>query len=375
MPGPNEQDLRDSKFFQVDLTAKRVLGPAPHVPGTLAMNLVSVTVDQPQYWPNEKVHLKVLMPGRPWAKLKASWQKRDANRQQQAGALDGQGVAVLLLMDGEKKRLELGEFRVDVETEDGTASGSATFAVVEGTLGALSLAHEFKQVTSVAELDQAKGAWFMGNAAGPGSRWGNGLSFKNELRVANQPYEGDARCLSRCMLPGCNGCEAGAPLALKVEKGLVAGTIDVGGHSGPFQIELVTAKGSLRHQFEGSSHVERDMVEASGGVTWDHRAGLAPYEKTVQVPGRQLFLDSSKGEQAPFEVESLVARMGALTIRIAQKVTAPALGIWEPRPAGTFEPRTEELADLEPGRELGVRVAVPYSLVTIGGFVGGVFRE
>ncbi|MBI5549374.1 MAG: hypothetical protein HY901_36270 [Deltaproteobacteria bacterium] len=294
-----QPEIRSSKFFQVDVTNKKIAGTAPYVPTTLQLNLVSVSVDQPQFWPNEAVHLKVVMPGRPGAKITGSLQKRDANKQDLKGVLDAQGLAVLTVMDGAQKKLEVGEYRIDVRSEDGKASGSATFAVVEGTLGAVSLAHDFKQVTSVEELEKASGAWFMGNAAGAGKRWGNGLSFKNEIRVANQPYEGEVRCISRCMLPGCNGVQAGTPKTLKSVKGKIEGTMEVGGHSGPFQIEFVTAKGSVRHQFEGSSHVERDMMLASGGVSWVHRAGLAPYEKTVPVPGRQVFVEKVRSGEDP----------------------------------------------------------------------------
>jgi hypothetical protein len=376
MLGAGEPDIRMSKFFEVDVGARRVKGPAPHVPGTLQLNLVSVTVDQPQYWPNEKVHLKVVMPGRPGAKFTAALKKRDANQADQKGALDGQGVAVLVVMDGEQKKLEVGEYRVDVRTDDGKASGVATFGVVEGTLGAVSLAYDFKQVTSAEELEKAKGAWFMGNAAGAGMRWGNGLNFKNELRVANQPYDGEVTCISRCMLPGCNGVAAGPPKTVRAVKGQVAGTMEVGGHSGPFQIEFVTPKGSLRHQFEGSSHVERDMVVASGGVSWNHRAGLSPYEKTVPVPGRQIFLEKQKGGDDPFEIDSIVARRGELTVRVAKGVLAPALVVWAPKGDGTFEPRAVSLeGELKPGQDVAVKVGAPYSLLTIGGFVGGTFKE
>ncbi len=374
--GSSGPDVRASRFFEVDLTHHRVKGAAPQVNGTLKLDLVSVSVDQPQYWPNEKVHLKILMPGRPGVKLTAALQKRDANRGEVKVELDGQGAAVLVLLDGEQKKLELGEYRVDVKTDDGHAQGSTTFSVVEGTLGALSLAYEFKQVTSADALERAKGAWFMGNAAGAGKRWGNGLNFKNELRVGNQPYDGEVRCVSHCMLSGCNGIVAGEPITVQAVHGEVAGVLDVGGHSGPFQIEFVTPRGSLRYQFEGSSHVERDMVLASGGVSFEHRAGLAPYEGTVQVPGRQIFVESAKSSADPFVVESPIASKGILEVRLAKTVKAPALFVWAPRADGSFEPRSVPLEGaLAEGSSLRIDVGGPYSLVTLGGFVEGTFRE
>ncbi|HEY3452495.1 MAG TPA: alpha-2-macroglobulin family protein [Myxococcales bacterium] len=368
--------IRPSKFFDVDVTNKKVVGPAKHVPGTLHLNLASVTVDQPQYWPNEAVHLKVMMPGRANGKFKATVQRKDANKTDLGGSLDAQGVAVLTAMDGAKDRLAVGEYRIDVKSEDSKASGHATFSVVEGTLGAVSLAYDFKQVTTIEELEKASGAWFMGNPGGAGKRWGNGLSFKNEIRLANQPFDGDVQCISRCMLPGCNGVQAGTPKTYQAVKGKIEGTMDVGGHSGPFQIEFVTPKGSLRHQFEGSSHVERDFVLASGGVTWVHRAGLAPYEKTVPVPGRQIFVEKAKGTEDPFEIDSVIAKKGELAIHVAKDIQAATMIVWTPKGDGDFEPKPAQLqGDLKAGQDLTAKIAQPYSLVTIAGYVGGEFKE
>jgi hypothetical protein len=366
--------VRLSRFFQVDLRAKKILDAAPHVDEALRLDLASVSVDQPQYWPQESVHLKVLAPGRPRLGFTARLQKRDAQSRDLKGALDPQGVAVLPLMSGEKSRLELGEWRVDVRADDGRSLGHTTFAVVEGTLGAVSLAHEFKQVTSVKELETSGGAWFMGNAAGAGKRWGNGLSFRNELRVANQPYNGEVQCISRCMLPGCNGVQAGPTQHLHSKHGVIEGTMDVGGHSGPFQIELVTPKGSLRHQFEGSSHVERDMVQASAGVTFTHRAGLAPYQGTVQVPGRQIFVETEPGRAHgdAFVIDSIIANDGQLTVRTAKDIHSPVIHVWHPTPEGKFVVAPTPLGStLASGREVQVKVTAPYAFVTLGGFVDG----
>ncbi|MDW8280915.1 MAG: hypothetical protein RMK29_04330 [Myxococcales bacterium] len=368
--------IRESRFFRVDLDARKPLGPSDRVAAALHLDLISITTDQPQYWPREKVYLKVLSLGRPGAALLAKVARRDGIGREVKAALDSQGVAVVELLDGEKQPLELGEYRVDVQVADGKLRGSATFAVVEGALGALSFAHEFKKVTRAEELDRLPGGWFLGNAAGAGKRWGNGLSFKNELRISNHPFHGEVTVHSRCMLPGCDGIHAGPSQVLRVERGLIAGTLDVGGHSGPFQIEVVTARGSLRHQFEGSSHVERDMVTVAGGVSYNHRVGLAPYENTTQVPGRDLFIESSKGADDPFVVESVIAASGRLLVRTARPVHAPLLVLHQPRSDGSFEARAVNLpAELAAGRTVEAEVRPPYTLVTIGGFVEGRFHE
>jgi hypothetical protein len=325
-----------SGLFELDAQKRRITGPSPQVSGMLRLDLFSVSTDQPQYWPNETVNLKVVAPGRPGQAFTTQVARRDASPIAGSGTLDGQGVVVIALLDGARRKLEPGEYRVDVRLKDGASLGQATFGVVEGTLGAVSFAHDFKRVTSPRQLETSKGAWFMGNAGGAGKRWGNGLSFKNELRVGNQPYAGQVEVVSWCMLPGCNGVHAGPPRTMTSENGLLAGTLEVGGHSGPFQIEVVTPKGSVRHQFEGSSHVEREMLRASSGVSFHHEVSLAPYENTAPVPGRQLYVQSRRGAQDPFEIESVVARDGRIKLRATRAMSAPAVFVHSPKKDGTF---------------------------------------
>jgi hypothetical protein len=374
-----EAPVRDSRLFRVDHKARKIVGAASHVPNYLGLRLISITTDQPQYWANEKVRVKVVMPGQPRAYVTLALQKRDATpREVGPRQLDENGVGVVEVMDGSARRLELGEYRVEVKTtSDARVAGSATFTVVEGSLGALSLAYEFKQVVSVAELDKVRGGWFLGNASGAGKRWGNGLSFKNELRWNNRPYEGELTCASRCMLPGCNGVDAGPRIKLQVVKGRIQGTMNIGGHSGPFQIEFITPRGSLRHQFEGSSHVERDMVSIAQGVGFVHRAGLAPYSGTAQVPGRQIFVESKPGNAGDaFAVESVVAEKGELLIKVRKAVTGAAVHVWVPQKDGKFEQRAVgKGATLAAGQVVRVPVSQPFSLVAVGGFSGGKLVE
>ena len=368
--------IRESKFFKVDMDHSKVVGPVDRVQAALSLDLTSVTTDQPQYWPNEKVYLKVMALGRPSADVTGKLAKRDGVSSDITGKLDENGVLVLTVLDGEAKKLELGEYRIDVSVKGGKGKGQATFSVVEGTLGSLSFAHDWKKVTRPDELEKINGAWFLGNAAGAGKRWGNGLSFKNELRMSNQPFSGEVTVHSRCMLPGCNGSLAGPSQKMMVERGQLLGTLNVGGHSGPFQIEVVSPRGSLRHQFEGSSHVERDMVAAAGGVSYGHKVGVAPYENTVQVPGRDLFVESRKQGSDPFSVSSLIASSGKLSIEVTAKVSAPVLFVHTPNSDGTYAAKQVALSgDFVPGRKIDVDVAGPYTLVTIGGFVADTFRE
>lgn len=362
-------DLRDSRYFKLD-KQHRVLGPAGHLPPVLALQLISVTMDQPQYWPDEVLRLRVVAPGRPSQKLAVQWSKRDATPHKASVELDEGGLAVLELANGKIERLELGEYRVEVRSDDGKLSSAATFAVVEGTLGEVSLAYPFQRVTSTEELDKAKGGWYLGNASGAGQRWGNGLSFKNQLRVDNEPYEGEVQLVPRCMLSGCNGVVAGPRQKVNVKGGLLAATLQVGGHSGPFQVEIVTPQGSLRHQFEGSSHVEREMIPVSKGMRWTHQISLAPYTGTAQVPGRSLFagkLPQPQDDDA-FELDTLYAADGKASVTARLSLKHVAALAWTAKADGAFAATSVTTpAELAAGQKISAAVSGPVALLAVGG--------
>ena len=368
--------MQESKFFRVDMDARKAVAASDRVAAALKLDFTSVTVDQPQYWPNEKVYLRVLSLGREGAEWTGKLTKRDSQARDLKGTLDKNGVAVLEVLDGDQSALELGEYRIDVQIAGGKAKGAATFAVVQGSLGSVSFAHEFRKLTKPDELETLPAGWFLGNAAGAGMRWGNGLNFKNELRVSNRPFSGEVEVHSRCMLPGCNGTFAGPSQRIKSEGGKLAGTLNVGGHSGPFQIEVVTPRGSLRHQFEGSSHVEREMLAMSGNVSFAHRVSVAPYENTVQVPGRDLFIESKKSHDDPFTVETILPKNGKLQITVNALLKSAIVIAHQPKSDGSFESRPIQLpSDLPARKLLEVDIKAPYTLVTIGGFINDEFKE
>jgi len=225
--------VRETAIFKYDSEKKEVLAVSEKVKDYMKMKFVSVTMDQPVYWPNEDVNLKILMPVNPSAEIKIALQKKDATPKDLGTfKLNDGGVLVEKILSGEKKKIEAGEYRVTVTTADKKIEESSTFSVVEGHLGAVSFAYEFEQLTTAGALKEVKGGWFLGNAEGVGKRWGNGLNVKNEVRVLNQPYTGTATIRSRCYLPGCNGCEAGAPQQIRIEEGVLEASMEVGGHSG-----------------------------------------------------------------------------------------------------------------------------------------------
>jgi len=185
-------------------------------------------------------------PIRPSSPFTILLQKKDSTPHEIGPlSLNEAGILVETVLNGKEKRLEIGEYRLEVHSEDGTLSGYTTFSVVEGALGAISFAHDFREVTNAEELNNTSGAWFLGNASGAGLRWGNGLNVKNEIRVFNQPFEGEAIVKSRCYLPGCDGIEAGTPVSVFIKNVKLETVLDVGGHSGPFEIEVITDKGTI----------------------------------------------------------------------------------------------------------------------------------
>lgn len=363
------QNQRDSRYFRLD-AQQRVLGPSSHLPGVMALQLVSATMDQPQYWPDEIVRLRVVAPGWSSQNLLVQWHKRDANPIKAEAQLDDGGLAVVELANGKAARLQLGEYRVEVKSADGKLSTSTTFSVVEGTLGEVSLAFAFQRVNSTDELDKVKAGWIMSNASGAGQRWGNGLSFKNQLRVDNEPFNGEVQLVPRCMLSGCNGVVAGPQQRVQVKNGELAATLAIGGHSGPFQVEIVTPQGSLRHQFEGSGHVEREMIPVSKGVYWIHSVGLAPYQNTKQLPGRALWAEKGPNpvERDAFELGSLYAENGEAKVVARRQLKQVQALVWTAKPDGTFAAVKEAVPEkLNAGQSFSLKVAGPMALVSFGG--------
>lgn len=358
--------------FLVDQGKKDILGLAEGVAERFRLQFVSVTVDQPTFWPNEDVHLKVAMPARPMEKIKATLNRKDAApRDLGEFSLNDGGLLIETIMSGSKKPLEVGEYRVEVQTADGSFKGDATFAVVEGSLGAVSFAYEFQQLTNAQALEEARAGWFLGNAAGVGARWGNGLNVKNELRVFNKPFNGQVTLKTRCMLPGCNGCEAGPSIEMNIEKGVLASVLNVGGHSGPFELEVVTEKGSVRNLFGRSGHVERQVSLISAGFTNLFKATVAPYENTVAVPGRDIYLLKEEGDKnAAFELDSAMTGDEGFS-RIAARTDLEGVKAWRlvPKADGSFALEQLRISeDLKRGEDVKFSVSGPYSFVAIGGW-------
>ena len=368
-----QDSQQETALFLIDQKNHQIISLKEDIAASLVMKFISVTTDQPLYWPNEDVYLKVVCPIRPSSQLTLTLQKKDSTpRDLGSFSLNEAGILITTILSGKEKKLEAGEYRVEVHSEDGTLDGYTTFSVVEGALGAVSFAYDFKEVTSPEELNVAQGAWFLGNAAGAGLRWGNGLNVKNEVRVFNQPFEGNVIVKSRCYLPGCDGIEAGPPVETSIKKGQLETVLDVGGHSGPFEIEVITEKGNVRYLFGRSGHIERQTIPVSSGFTNYFSATLAPYEGSEPVYGRGIYIvkDELRSED-PVELASVISdQTQSLVLTIKQKINQPRLFVLSLDEKGNLQTQEIKIADqLEKGKKIQFNINSPMTFIALGGFL------
>lgn len=304
-----EENIIKTEIFKFNPKIKKIEYSSENVLDFLNLKFISVTTDQPEYWPNEDVFLKILMPMAPSREVKITFRKKDSiSRELGIFKLDGGGILVQKIMSGTKTKLEPGEYTVIVERTDKNVQDFTTFTVIEGSLSSVSFAYEFKQMTDFNALKDVCGGWFLGNPGGAGVRWGNKLFVKNQLREFNEPFSGRAAVKTRCYLPGCNGCEAGPTQDIDIRNGSFEVGLDVAQHSGPFEIEVTTQKGTVRHLFQKSGHIERQATKLTHNMTNDFFATLAPYEGTTQIYGRDIFIEKgrNKNENDAFELTSPV---------------------------------------------------------------------
>jgi hypothetical protein len=373
-----DSKMKETALFKAD-TDKREIISLVNITDRLSLRYISVTTDEPTYWPDEDVFLKVLLPAHPNIEVEITLTKKDATPQKIGTVkLSGAGMLVRKIANGKERKLEPGEYSVEVKTADGKLVESTTYSVVEGALGALSFAHDFTALTDPSKLDNSKGAWFFGNAGGIGKRWGNGLNVKNEVRYLNQPYTGDAEVMTRCYLPGCDGVEAGPAKKVAIKNGLLEAVLDVGGHSGPFGIDVITDKGSVSYVFAKSGHVERQTIVVSGGLGNVFEATLAPYENTIPVAGRDIYITKSKSNNDDaFEITQVIAdKHGEIEIYVRKTLDNPKLFVVHPDKENKIV--TNEVAlgkKLESGKRLIVKCFSPFSFIAIGGFEKDTLRE
>lgn len=350
--------------------APSVVAPRADVAKTLSLKLITVAPDQTTYWPNEVVRIAVFLPGGPGVDLAVTLTPKGGTpRDLGTHRTDANGVLHLPLLDGREAPLTLGEYQVDVKTTDGGRAASAQFSVVEGALGAVSFAVPWQKATT---QPIPLGGWWMAVRGVPsGERWGHGLVIHNQLLVMGAPYTGPATVVSRCYLPGCNGVLIDSQ-TVEVEQGVLKADLKTANHSGPFEVEIKTPHGTLRHRFDQSGHVERRMVPVSRGLGAPFAVGVSPYEGTTPLPGRPLFWErqESTGDD-PLLLAHIVAPKGEAMLTAQRRVERVAAFVYALTPeAGTFVPRPVLgiPAVLEPGMGIKIPIAGPYSLLVVAGF-------
>lgn len=371
----NAADLKKTALFEYDNQKKEVISLLDGVKDYFKIKFVSLTTDQPVYWPDEDVNLKAVFPFCAGREVSVRIQKKGA-APIDAGKfkLNEAGIIVHTVLSGKQKKLQAGEYSVSVETADKKIYEYTTFTVVEGHLGAVSFAYEFEQLTNAEALREVNGGWFLGNAGGIGNRWGNGLNFKNQVRVLNQPYNGKATIKSLCHLPGCNGCEAGPAKEVVIKDGLLQGFLEVGGHSGPFELEVITDKGTVKNLFAKSGHVERQTSLISGGMTNVFYATLAPYEGCEQVSGRDIYIEKKTVSEKDVLLLNRPVTSNSGDIEIAVKDELNKVKAYQiyMDDSGNFAVKDIKIGPaLKKGDSIKLNCAAPYTMIAVACFVNG----
>ena len=375
MAEKNINSEKKTALFSYDLEKCQVLSLLGDVKDRLKIKFIALATDQPSYWPDEEIWLKIAVPLHQLLEVKVCVARKGAAAIDIGSfRLDDAGVGVIKAMDGSKKPVEAGEYIISVENKGLAIYETTSFSVVEGHLGAVSFAYDFEQYTSAEDLKKADGGWFLGNASGIGDRFGNGLNIKNELRVLNQPFNGRAVLKARCHLPGCSGCEAGPAVELNVTGGVLHSVLNISSHSGPFELEVVTKYGSVSNFFAKSGHVERQSSQVSSGMGGNFYASVAAYENTVRVSGRDIYIEArADAKDDPLLLKSVIADdERRIYIEAKKELVNARLFLFTPDDCGNFNAFEVKLnALVEPGEKIAVECSMPYTFIACGGFLNG----
>lgn len=73
-----QDSQQETALFKINQETHEIISLKEDIVSSLTMKFISVTTDQPLYWPNEEVFLKVVCPIRPSSKVNVSLQKKDS---------------------------------------------------------------------------------------------------------------------------------------------------------------------------------------------------------------------------------------------------------------------------------------------------------
>ena len=69
---------QETALFKINQEIHEIISLKENIVSSLTLKFISVTTDQPLYWPNEEVFLKVVCPFRPSSEVNISLQKKDS---------------------------------------------------------------------------------------------------------------------------------------------------------------------------------------------------------------------------------------------------------------------------------------------------------
>ncbi|HNY12680.1 MAG TPA: hypothetical protein PKK26_13910 [Candidatus Wallbacteria bacterium] len=109
-----EETVIKTEIFKFNPKNKKIEYSSEKVLEFLNLNFISITADQPEYWPNEDVSVKIMMPMAPAREVKITLQKKDSIAKVLGKfKLDDGGILVQKIMSGKETRLEPGEYTVN----------------------------------------------------------------------------------------------------------------------------------------------------------------------------------------------------------------------------------------------------------------------
>lgn len=187
------------------------------------------------------------------------------------------------------------------------------------------------------------------------------LSFVVTLRQLELPYNGSVELGLQCQV--CGGRVVASKRA-EVHNGKLDSFFEVGGHGGPFHVQITTAGGETAVvSFPGTRADVREAIPLS---TLGHTitGGILPATDAQQARG--LYLTEKGVSVAPFTVDNVLTRKGKiLTLAQGGPVQLTAINPL------TGEVVVQDFAQVSKGQMLTIDVAAPYTLYALGGWIEG----
>ena len=141
---------------------------------------------------------------------------------------------------------------------------------------------------------------------------------------------------------------------------------------GPFEIEVITPKGTVRNLFSKSGHVERQTIPLTQNMTNSFNVTLAPYEGTTPVYGKQVFIEKLKEthDDAIEILNPVCNESGQIELKLKKDISNAKLYVYFTEEEDKFESKEIKLSkDLKKGDILKIDCYSPSTFITIGGFI------